>query len=72
MKIVEGRKRKKRIVFPYFLLSTFYFLIFRKTLEPNYGHGYRTRFTNFSCFIRLYLWQNNYEICEYNLNLHAS
>ncbi|MEW6608052.1 MAG: hypothetical protein AB1414_11475 [bacterium] len=30
------------------------------SLEPNYGHGKRTRFTNFQCFIRVHLWLNSY------------
>ncbi|MEW6609266.1 MAG: hypothetical protein AB1414_17790 [bacterium] len=32
------------------------------SLEPNYGHGYRTRFTNFQCFIRVHVWLNSYLI----------
>ncbi|MEW6619488.1 MAG: hypothetical protein AB1422_09195, partial [bacterium] len=30
------------------------------SLQPNYGHGKRTRFTNFQCFICVHLWLNSY------------
>ncbi|MEW6607744.1 MAG: hypothetical protein AB1414_09895 [bacterium] len=34
---------------------------FAFNLEPNYGHGYRTRFTDFQCFIRVHQWLNSYK-----------
>ncbi|MEW6606577.1 MAG: hypothetical protein AB1414_03850 [bacterium] len=30
------------------------------SLQPDYGHGKRTQFTNFQCFIRIHLWLNSY------------